>query len=78
LEKVQALYTMHELIVAIDKPEVAKNIFVGVDPKISKSLNDHVIKIKQNLDENILKIIEPIVEKRSLKIEKIENAFVIH
>jgi len=74
----QALFTMHELLVAIDKPAIEKNIVVVIDPKISKSPEDHVIKIKCKLDDNIQKKIEPIVKKRNLKIEKIEDALVIH
>ena len=74
----QALFTMHELLVAIDKPAIEKNIVVVIDPKISKSPEDNVIKIKCRLDDNIQKIIEPIVKKRNLKIEKIEDALVIH
>ena len=74
----QALFTMHEILVAIDKPAIEKSIYVGVDPKISKSPEDHVIKIKYNLDDKTLKVIEPIAEKRNLKIEKIEDALVIH
>ena len=74
----QALFTMHEILVAIDKPEIAKNIYVDVDPKISKSPEDHVIKIKHDLDDKSLKVIEPIVEKRKLKIEKIEDALIIY
>lgn len=78
LEKMQALFTMHEILVAIDNPAIVKNISVGVDPKISKSPEDHVIKIKYNLDDQTRKILEPIVEKRNLKIEKIEDALIIH
>jgi len=74
----QALYTMHELLVAIDKPAIEKNICIVVDPKISKSPEDHVIKIKCDLDEHLQKKIEPIVKKRKLKIEKIEDTLVIH
>ena len=74
----QALFTMHEILVAIDKPAIVKTIFVGVDPKISKSPEDHLIKIKYDLDDETRKILEPIIEKRSLKIEKIDNTLVIH
>jgi hypothetical protein len=69
---------MHEILVAINKPDITKNIYVGVDPKISKSPEDHVIKIKHDLDDKSLKVIEPIVEKRNLKIEKIEDALIIY
>ena len=73
----QALFTMHEILFAIDKPEIEKNIYVGVDPKISKSPEDHVIKIKHDLDDQILKILKPIVEKRNLKIVKVEDEFIL-
>ena len=69
---------MHELLVAIDKPAIEKKICIVVDPKISKSPEDHVIKIKCDLDEYLQKKIEPIVKKRKLKIEKIEDTLVIH
>jgi hypothetical protein len=74
----QALFTLHEILVAIDKPEIAKNTYVGVDPKISKSPEDHAIKIKHDLDDKSLKVIEPIVEKRNLKIEKLEDSLIIY
>jgi hypothetical protein len=69
---------MHEILVAIGNPEIVKNIFIDSDPKISKSSEDHVIKIKYNLDDQTRKIIGCIVEKRNLKIEKIEDALIIH
>ena len=72
-----ALFTMHEILVAIDNPIIEKNIQVGVDPKFSKSPEDHVIKINYNLDDDFLKTIESILEKRNLKIEKKENIFLI-
>jgi hypothetical protein len=78
MERMQALYTMHEILVAIDKPEIAKKIQADVDPKISKSPEDHVIKIPCVLDEKVMKTIENIVNKRNFKIEKIENTLVIH
>ncbi len=78
LEKMKALFTVHELIVAIDKPAIEKKICIVVDPKISKSPEDHVIMIKCVLDEHLQKKIEPIVKKRELKIEKIEDTIVIH
>lgn len=73
----QALFTMHEILVAIDKPAIAKNIYVGVDPKISKSPEDHVIKIKHDLDDQTLNVLKPIAEKRNLKIEKIAGVLII-
>jgi hypothetical protein len=78
LEKRTALFTVHELLVALDKPAIAKNIVIATDPNLSKSPEDHVIKIKHDLDDSSLKIIEPICEKRNLKIERISGAFVIH
>ena len=73
----QALFTMPEILVAIDNPAIEKNIYVGVDPKFSKSPEDHVIKIDYNLDDGCLKTLESILKKRNLKIEKIENIFLI-
>ena len=78
LEKRQALFTMHEILVAIDKPEIGEKISVDVDPKISKTPEDHIIKIKGNIDDQTRKILEPILEKRNLKIVKIEDVLIIH
>jgi hypothetical protein len=74
----QALYTMHELLVALQDSPVAKQIVIYSDPEISESPEDHVIKIKTNLDDSHLQIIKPILEKRSLKIIKKKNALIIH
>jgi hypothetical protein len=74
----KALFTMHEIIVALEGSSTAKYIILDSDPKICKSAEDHVIKIKCDLDDNSYKIIKPIIERRNLKIEKIENALVIH
>lgn len=78
MDKKVALYAAHEIVVALDKPIPSTSLFIGPDPKLSKSPEDHVIKIKINLEDQHLKIIEPIVEKYNLKIEKLEDAFVIH
>ena len=67
-----------KILVAIDKPATQKSIYVGVDPKLSKSPEDNVIKIKIDLDDKTLKVIKPIVEKKNLKMEKIDDALVIH
>ena len=74
----QALFTMHEIMVALNGSPIEKHIFVDPDPKICKSAEDYVIKVKHDLDDNIQKTIEPILKKRNLKIEKIEDAVVIH
>ena len=78
VEKTVALYTMHELVVALDKPELAKKIVLGTHPKISKSPDGVVIKIKHDLDDNHIKLIKPIAEKRNLKIEKLDDALIIY
>jgi hypothetical protein len=78
LEKRAALYTAHEILVSIDTPIPAMSIIIGPDPKLSKSPEDHVIKIKHKLADHHLKTIVPILEKRNLKIEKLEDTFVIH
>lgn len=38
MQKIQALFTMHELLVAIDNCAIEKTIYVCVDSKISKNL----------------------------------------
>lgn len=78
VEKKVALCLAHEIVVALDMSIPSESIIIGPDPKLSKSPEDHVIKIKHKLDDNHLKTIAPIVEKRNLKIEKLEDAFVIH
>ncbi len=76
-EKSQALFTMHELLVTLADTPVVKHIVIEPDPKISTPDMNHVIKINHYLDDSIIKKIEPIVLKRSLKIQKLDNAFVI-
>ena len=78
LEKRVALYTMHELLMALEGSPIRKQIVLEPDLNIEKSAKDLVIKIKQNLADENIKIIQPIVEKRNLKIQKLEDAFVIH
>jgi hypothetical protein len=77
MEKMQALFTLHEILVALDGSAIAKSIFIESDPKTSKPSGDHVIKIKYNLDDQTRRIVDPIVAKRNLKIEKIEDTLII-
>lgn len=78
MERLQALYTMHELLVTLADHPIKKHIVVEPDPSTSKPTEEHVIKIEHELDDEIIKKIEPIIQKRNLKIKKIENAIVIH
>jgi hypothetical protein len=78
LDRTIALHTMHEISVAIDNSDVARSMHMTSDPKFSKFPEDLVIRIRHDLDDNHLKIIVPIVEKRNLKIVKLEDAFAIH
>lgn len=78
MEKKQALFTMYELLVTLVDTPVVNHIIIEPDPKISTPDVNHVIKIKHNLDDNIIKKIEPIVIKRNLKIQKLENEIIIH
>ena len=78
LEKIEALFTMHELLVEFADFPIVKHIVLDTDPKISKSAEDHIIKIKHDLDDCTQKRIASILEKRNLKIEKIEDTLVIH
>ncbi len=77
LKKKDALYVAHEIMVALDKPFPADSIIIGRDLKLPTSSEDDVLKIKYDLDDHDLKIIASILEKRNLKIEKMEDAFVI-
>jgi hypothetical protein len=78
LDRTVALYIMHEILVAFDNSVVAGNMHMTYDARFSKFPEDLVIRIRHGLDDNHLKIIVPIVEKRNLKIVKLEDAFVIH
>ena len=79
LEKKVALFTAYEIIVALDKVIPRDSIItIGPEPKLSKSPDDHVIKITHALDESQTKIIAKIAEKRNLKIEKLDDTFVIY
>jgi hypothetical protein len=77
LEKKIALFTMHELLVMFADTPVTKHLSIEPDPKTSPWYQDHVIKIKYNLDDGIIEKIEPIVKTRNLKIEKLGNSIVI-
>ena len=68
---------MHELLVTLQDSSIKKHIVIEPDPKIAESSTDHIIKIKCSLDEGAIKVIEPIVQKRNLKIEKIEDDLII-
>jgi hypothetical protein len=78
VDKKAALYIAHEIIVALDTPIPADSLIIGPDPKLSKSPDDHIIKIKHDLKDHQLKIIASVVEKRSLKIEKLKDIFIIY
>jgi hypothetical protein len=73
----QALFTLHELLTTLRDTPIAKHIVIEPDPKNSPPTVDHVIKIKHNLDDDIIKKIEPIVKKRNLEIAKLSDAVVI-
>ena len=73
LKRIQALYTMHELIITLEGSPIRKHLEIEPDPKITESAKDYVIKIKCNIDENTIKIIEPIIQKRNLKIKKLAD-----
>jgi hypothetical protein len=78
VEKKVALYTAHEIIVALGTPIPANSLFIGPDSKLSKSPEDHIIKIRHDLKDHQLKIVASILEKRNLKIEKFKDTFVIY
>ena len=64
---------MHELLIALEGSPIRKHLDIEPDPKIAESAKDYVIKIKCKLDENTIKIIEPIIQKRNLKIKKLAD-----
>jgi hypothetical protein len=68
---------MHELLVTFADHSIKKHIAIEPDPNISAPTEKHVIKIKQEVDDDIINKIKPIVEKHKLKIEKIKDAVVI-
>jgi hypothetical protein len=55
LEKFHALFTMHELLVQFADTPLVKQIVIEPDPKISTPDIDHVKKIKQPLDDSLIK-----------------------
>jgi hypothetical protein len=69
---------MHELLVTFADSPIKKHVIIEPNPTLAKSATDRLIKINCPLDDNTLKVIEPIVQKRNLKIEKIDAAVVIH
>jgi hypothetical protein len=69
---------MYELLVALADSPFKKHIAVEPKLTIEKSSQDHIIKIKSNLDENTHNTIEPIVQKRNLKIEKLDDVVIIY
>jgi len=74
----QALFTMHELLVTLADTPIIKHLVIEPDPKTSTHNQEHVIKIKHPLDDDAIKKIEPIIKKRNLKIEKQDNVIIIH
>jgi hypothetical protein len=78
LKRKQALFTMHELLVMLADTPTIKHIFIEPDPKTSIPSQEHVIKIKHDLDDETIKKIEPIVKNRNLTIEKLPDAIVIY
>jgi hypothetical protein len=74
----QALFTMHEILVAFEGSPLVKQIVLDSDPKMCNSPQAHVIKIKCDLDDNSYKIINSVIEKRNLKIERVEDTLIIH
>ena len=68
---------MYELLVTFGDHSIKKHIAIEPDPNISAPADVHVIKIKQEVDDDIINKVKPIVEKHNLKIEKIKDAIVI-
>jgi methyl coenzyme M reductase subunit C len=78
LERKVALCTMHELLVTLADSPIKKHIVIEPKPTIKKIDIDHIIKIKCPVDEKTIKNIEPVAQKYNLKIEKIEDALILH
>ena len=78
MEKLQALFTMHELLVMLADSTIKNHIVVEPDPNTSTPTEKHIIKIKHELADDIIEKIEPLLEKRNLKIKKTEDSFMIH
>jgi len=68
---------MHELIVTFADSPIRNYIIIEPDPNVSKKTEDHIIKINCLLDDNAIKVIEPIIQKRNLKIEKLVDVTII-
>jgi len=71
LERIQALCTMHELLVVFADHPIKKHIAVEPDLAIKEPATNHIIKIKCPVDEDTIKVIDPIIQKYNLKTKKI-------
>jgi hypothetical protein len=78
LERYQALCVMHELLVKFADSPIKKHLVIEPNPALAKPATDHIIKINCPLDDNTLKVIEPIAANRNLKIKKLPDAIVIN
>jgi hypothetical protein len=79
VNKSEALAVMHEVLGVLRESVLISGVsldFAG--SKISKSPEDYLIKLKCDLDDSSRKLIEPILDKRNLKIEVIEDAVMIY
>ncbi len=56
----QALYTLHKSLVGLADSSIKKYIILEPMPTTAKSSENHIIKIKHDLDDETLKKSEPI------------------
>lgn len=73
----QALCAMFELLIALADSQIKKHISIEPNPAFTAKTDEHTIKINCPVDENAHKIIEPIIKKYNLKIEKLVDAYVL-
>jgi hypothetical protein len=76
VQRLQALSTMHELLVTLADSPIRKHIVIEPNPANTAKTDEHIIKIKTLLDDDTTKTIEPIIQKYNLKIEKMPDAVI--
>lgn len=79
MNKSEALYVIHEILVALrDAVTVSGFSLDSSGPKNSELNKEFQVNIKCDLDDNSRKLIQPILEKRNLKIDIIQDNIVIY
>jgi hypothetical protein len=79
MDRAEALAVMHEIFGALRESVIASGVSLDYSgPKISKDPEDILIKMKCNLDDYSRECIQPILDKRNLKLEAKKGTVVIY